>query len=125
MIKRIFIDPPLDDAGFDDAFRMKVQMHQYIVSISNSGEISEGWWTFTKQKDSKGFTDYGLVRDPSVKKGIKLPEPEMQGSNGIVCKLGVHDNTRDWEWDIKNSIRNYRYEATLSQDSDGFSAKWN
>jgi hypothetical protein len=124
MIKRIFIDPPDDDAGYDDSFRMKIQMNQYILSINNSGEISEDWWTFTKQRNSEGFTDYGLVRDPSVTKSPSVPEPEMKSSTGIVCKLGVHDNTENWEWDIKNSIRSYNHEATLSQDSDGFHAKW-
>jgi hypothetical protein len=124
MITRVFIDPPDHDAGFDDSFRMKIQKHQYILSINNSGKISEDWWTFTKQKNSEGFTDYGLVRDPSVTKSPNVPEPEMKSSTGIVCKLGVHDNTENWEWDIKNSIRSYNHEATLSQDSDGFHAKW-
>lgn len=124
MIERIFIDPSNDDTGYDHESRLKYKKHQYIVSISNSGEISEGWWTFIKHKPDRLTTYYGLVRDLSVTKSPNIPEPEMKSSNGIVCKLGVHDNSQDWSEGIKGSIKGYSSEASLTQDSDGFSAKW-
>jgi hypothetical protein len=96
---------------------------RYVIGISNTGQISEGWWSSPRNNSGHMYRDYALDnRTPN------FPEPVMKSNSGIVCNIPIttsQDSKNFLGEDVSNVIiwatgKN----AVLSQDGNGYAVKY-
>lgn len=96
---------------------------RYVISISNTGQISEGWWTSPRSNEGHMYRDKTLDKQPG-----NFPEPTMKSNNGIVCNLSIttaQDSKTFLGEDVSNVIIwATGKDAVLSQDGSGYKVKY-